>query len=30
MIAPYVAKELYNLIEKNEALDPEIDVNRFF
>ncbi|WP_178983632.1 NAD(P)/FAD-dependent oxidoreductase [Winogradskyella helgolandensis] len=29
MIAPYVAKELFNCIEKNEALDPEIDINRF-
>ncbi|WP_178989743.1 NAD(P)/FAD-dependent oxidoreductase [Winogradskyella schleiferi] len=30
MIAPYVAKKLYNFIENNEALGSEIDVNRFF
>ena len=29
MIAPYVAKALYNFIEKGEVLDAEIDVNRF-
>ena len=29
MIAPYVAKALYNFIEKGELLDAEIDVNRF-
>ena len=29
MIAPYVAKALYNFIEKGEFLDDEIDVNRF-
>ncbi|WP_179020799.1 NAD(P)/FAD-dependent oxidoreductase [Winogradskyella forsetii] len=29
MIAPYVAKKLYNFIENNDVLDSEIDVNRF-
>lgn len=29
MIAPYVAKALYNFIEKGELLDAEIEVNRF-
>jgi len=29
MIAPYVAKQLFNLIEKNETLNPEIDIKRF-
>lgn len=29
MIAPYVAKQLFNLIENNEDLDAEIDLNRF-
>jgi glycine/D-amino acid oxidase-like deaminating enzyme len=29
MIAPYVAKKLYRLIENNEILDAEIDVARF-
>lgn len=29
MIAPYVAKKLFNFIEKNQPLDLEIDVNRF-
>tara|TARA_R110002049_G_scaffold180788_2_gene347804 strand:+ start:539 stop:1663 length:1125 start_codon:yes stop_codon:yes gene_type:complete len=29
MIAPYVAKNLYNLIERGNALDSEIDINRF-
>jgi len=30
MIAPYVAKELFNFIENDEVLDSEINVNRFF
>lgn len=30
MIAPYVAKKLYNFIEHNEALDSEINIDRFF
>ena len=30
MIAPYVAKELFNLIENNETLDAEINVSRFY
>ena len=30
MIAPYVAKQLYNFIENGEALDTEIDVNRYY
>jgi glycine/D-amino acid oxidase-like deaminating enzyme len=29
MIAPTVAKNLFNHIENNELLDPEIDINRF-
>jgi hypothetical protein len=29
MIAPYVAKELYNFINNDETLNAEIDVNRF-
>jgi glycine oxidase len=29
MIAPYVAKKLYNFIEKGEVLDNEININRF-
>ncbi len=29
MIAPYVAKQLYNYIENNEALEKEIDISRF-
>lgn len=29
MIAPYVAKKLYNAIDSNVALDSEIDVQRF-
>ena len=29
MIAPYVAEKLYHYIEKGEALDSEIDCNRF-
>lgn len=29
MIAPYVAKQLFQLIENNIALDLEIDINRF-
>jgi len=29
MIAPYVAHELYNFIEKQQALNPEIDISRF-
>ncbi len=29
MIAPYVAKELFNFIENGVALDEEIDINRF-
>ena len=29
MIAPYVADKLFKFIENNEALDDEIDVNRF-
>lgn len=29
MIAPYVAKKLFNLIEHNKPLDNEIDINRF-
>ncbi|NRB82581.1 MAG: FAD-binding oxidoreductase [Winogradskyella sp.] len=29
MIAPYVAQELYNYIQHNKPLDPEIDINRF-
>ena len=29
MISPYVAKELFNFIESDQALDVEIDVNRF-
>jgi glycine/D-amino acid oxidase-like deaminating enzyme len=29
MIAPYVAKALFNFIEKGEELDKEIDINRF-
>ena len=29
MIAPYVAKELFEFIENDEALDIEIDINRF-
>ncbi|MUU78009.1 NAD(P)/FAD-dependent oxidoreductase [Winogradskyella endarachnes] len=29
MVAPYVAKKLYNVIENNLALDCEIDVKRF-
>lgn len=29
MISPYVAKQLYDHIELNEALDPEIDIKRF-
>ncbi|MDO5968285.1 FAD-dependent oxidoreductase [Flavivirga aquimarina] len=29
MIGPYVAKQLYNFIENNVALEPEIDINRF-
>ena len=28
MIAPYVAKQLFNFIENNEVLDSEIDINR--
>nr|WP_321226518.1 FAD-dependent oxidoreductase [uncultured Psychroserpens sp.] len=28
MISPYVAKQLFNHIEKGELLDPEIDINR--
>lgn len=30
MIAPYVSKQLFRLIEHNEPIDPEIDFNRFF
>ena len=29
MIAPFVAKELFQCIENNEVLDAEIDINRF-
>ncbi|MBO6879059.1 FAD-dependent oxidoreductase [Winogradskyella sp.] len=29
MIAPYVAEKLYRFIENNEALDSEININRF-
>ncbi|TCK67263.1 glycine/D-amino acid oxidase-like deaminating enzyme [Winogradskyella wandonensis] len=29
MIGPYVAKKLFNFIEKDIALDSEIDINRF-
>ncbi len=29
MIAPTVAKELFNYLEKGKALDPEIDIKRF-
>jgi len=29
MIAPYVAKELFQLIESNKELNAEIDINRF-
>jgi glycine/D-amino acid oxidase-like deaminating enzyme len=29
MIAPYVAKELYNYIQHDSPLDPEIDIKRF-
>ncbi|WP_400077054.1 NAD(P)/FAD-dependent oxidoreductase [Winogradskyella sp. R77965] len=29
MIAPYVAKELFEFIENNKQLDSEIDINRF-
>ena len=29
MIAPYVAKQLFQFSEHNEALDPEIDIKRF-
>jgi len=29
MIAPYVAEKLFELIEHNNSLDPEIDINRF-
>ena len=29
MIAPTVAKELFNHLEKGKALDPEIDIKRF-
>ena len=29
MIAPTVAKQLFNHLEKNEQLDPETDINRF-
>lgn len=29
MIAPFVAKALFNFIEKGEPLDKEIDINRF-
>ncbi|WP_225034986.1 NAD(P)/FAD-dependent oxidoreductase [Winogradskyella sp. SM1960] len=29
MIAPYVSKQLFKLIETNESLDSEIDINRF-
>ena len=30
MIGPYVADQLFQLIEKDEALDSEIDIKRFF
>jgi len=29
MIAPYVANQLFQYIEHNKPLDPEIDINRF-
>ena len=29
MIAPYVAQELYNYIQHDIPLDPEIDIKRF-
>ncbi|MDB2462549.1 FAD-binding oxidoreductase [Algibacter sp.] len=29
MIGPYVAKQLYNFIEHNEALEKEVDITRF-
>ena len=29
MIAPYVARELYDYIENSPKLDPEIDIKRF-
>ncbi len=29
LIAPYVARKLFNAIEKGESLDPEIDIRRF-
>lgn len=29
MIAPYIAKQLYNYIEKGDSLEPEIDIERF-
>lgn len=29
MIAPYVAKQLFDYIEKGRSLDPEIDIKRF-
>jgi glycine oxidase len=30
MVAPTVAKNLFNYLEKGEALDSEIDIKRFF
>jgi glycine/D-amino acid oxidase-like deaminating enzyme len=30
MIAPYVAQQLYKLIEDGVALENEIDINRFY
>jgi hypothetical protein len=29
MIGPFVAKQLFNLIENNEPLENEIDIKRF-
>lgn len=29
MIAPYAAKQLYDYIESNQALEPEVDIKRF-
>ncbi|MDG1728518.1 MAG: FAD-dependent oxidoreductase [Algibacter sp.] len=29
MVGPYVAKQLYNFIERNEPLEAEIDISRF-
>ena len=29
MIGPYVAKQLYNFIEKSIPLEKDIDINRF-